>query len=114
MVLIRLTQSLYLVNELFILLALHAYGDREPTDDQRRSKVVVLCDRLQVWDIQGASWFLKDIGEVLGHKPIQAFQGAETEDPVFRGLRRRTRWLPKVICIAIFQDLGQSQLASAA
>jgi hypothetical protein len=75
--LIGLTEALYLVYKLLILLALDADGDGEATHSEGRLHGVVLCNGLEVGDIETAGRFLEYIGEVLCHEPVQTLQGAK-------------------------------------
>jgi hypothetical protein len=98
--LVIVTQSLYYTNDLLIPFALHPDGDRETTHSKRGIHVVILGDRLQVWDIQSCCRTLQYIREILCHESIETFQGIEAQNPVFRNLGGWTGWLSKVIGVA--------------
>lgn len=80
--LICLAEALNSVYKLLVLLALDTDGDGEAAHGERRGNGMVFCDSLEVWDIEPTGRFLQNVGKVLGHKPVQALQGAEAQDPV--------------------------------
>lgn len=82
--LISFIETLNLVDEFFVFLALHTDGDGQSAHDEKGMDVVVLGDGLQVGDIEAPSGFLKDIGEVLGHQAVEFLEGGESDDPAVR------------------------------
>ena len=63
--LFRLCQTLDLLYDLLILLALHSNGYRQSAHDKCRLRVVVLRHRLEVWHVQCACRLVQRIGEIL-------------------------------------------------
>lgn len=68
--LLGLRQTLNLLDNLLVLLALNSNSDRKATHDENCSDIMILGYGLQVRDVQSTSRFVKDLGEVLGHKSI--------------------------------------------
>jgi len=70
MMLIRLAQTLNLVNELSVLLALDTDDNGHPAKRQEGGMIMVFGDGLQIGHVDVRCWLLEDVGEVLGHETV--------------------------------------------
>lgn len=82
--LVSLIKTLNLVDELFVLLAVHANGDGQPAHDENGVDVVVLGEGLEVGDIEAARGLLKHISKVLCHQAVEPLEGGKPDDPAVR------------------------------
>jgi hypothetical protein len=73
-VLIGLAQTLNVINELLVPLALHTDRDSHPTHNQCFTNIVIFRNRLQVGHVEVARRALQNIRKVLGHQSIESLQ----------------------------------------
>lgn len=97
--LVLLTQLLNPVNNLLILLALHRNRDSYPAHDESSTDMSVLCDGLQVRDLEPARRLLEDFRKVLREESVETLERAESEHPVLGELCGGSG-LSEVICIS--------------
>lgn len=98
--LLRLAQPLDPLDDMLVALALDRNRNRQPTEDQRRARVVVLCDGLQVGHVERARGLVEDVCEILGDEAVEALEGAESEDPVVGQLCGGAGGLAEVLLVA--------------
>jgi hypothetical protein len=83
--LVSLIETLNLVDELFVFLAVHTDSDCQPAHDENCVDVAVLGDGLEVGDIEAARRLLKDVSKVLGHQAIEPLESGKPDDPAVGG-----------------------------
>lgn len=76
-VLICIAQTLNLVDDMFVILALDGNRNRKLAHDQRVLHGMVLCHGLQVGNFERGGVLIEDIGEILDQESIKPFESIE-------------------------------------